>query len=127
MLRNSDAIYLYDSGFTWKEIHYFRTALTPDGRRQPLIDLDGNVWQLAINTRFRKVENIKEGYFKAHGENISRSWLSKILNEWYVDNPNSNPFDWLKREYRRIKSMTGKQLKEAVQRLKTFPTTKKFI
>lgn len=126
-LRYEDRQRLYNDGFTAYEISHYAKARAPDGTRQPPMDIDSPLWQAVRAKRIVRATRIAQDYQKTHGKEISRRYLSRLLNQWYVRHPKADPFDWLKREYRRLKKVTGKKVKKATRRLQGFPGARQYV
>jgi hypothetical protein len=117
---------LYDAGFSKFEIETFDQAKEKDGTYQKPFNIDSPVWQEVIKKRTERAKRIRDGYYADTSRPLDRRWLSRIINEWYVQHKNADPFDWLKREYRRIKHLTGKKVKKATRKLQGFAGARQY-
>ncbi len=90
---------LHDAGFIDEEIRMFAEAKTPDGRDQPMINLESPVWQAAMLSRFNKIRNLRDsGRSRGLPEDLINENIHNLLYRMY-NRGKASPWDWLKIEY----------------------------
>jgi phosphopantetheinyl transferase (holo-ACP synthase) len=111
---------LHDEGFSRYEIAQYDQATKTSGEYEAQFDLSSPVWLEVIAERRERIHRIKEAYYKATGRTISKSWLYRQINLFYVQHPKTDPFDWLKKAYRKIKHISSKTVATATRKLQGF-------
>jgi hypothetical protein len=81
------------AGFLDYEIEQFATAVDPEGKPQPPVDITTPVWQRAMRSRRDWIE-----------DKISRGWTETEIREelmnYYRRGEKRSPWDFLRVEYR---------------------------
>lgn len=126
MLTDSGKVTLYRLGFTKFEIETYHSATDPLGNPQPYIDLDSPVWVKVQRSRVQRVNKLRKEWFEAYGKPMQRRQLDTLLNSWYAQHPLADPWEWLKKIYKRGKGSTGQQVADSARRKKAARRTKGF-
>lgn len=126
MLTDSGKVTLYRLGFTRYEIETYDSATDPMGNLQPYIDLESPVWQKVQRNRVRRVNKIRREWLEAYGKPIKRKPLDNLLNAWYAQHPLADPWEWLKKTYKRVRGSTGQQVADSARRKKATGRMKGF-
>jgi hypothetical protein len=114
---------LRKAGFTNDEVETFNKAMRPDKvTPQKQINIMDDVWREVIRERKERVARMKSNYAdKHHGKQMTDRQISREFNLWYVRRKTRNPFDWIKKAYRRLHQMTRKSLLQAERRTQDAP------
>lgn len=112
-----DGEYLIKQGFTKQEVNTIAAAIDPEGKPQPPVDLNTNLWQAVIRDREIIVEKIREQWFRDRETTMSRRQQDYIILQWYAQGLVVDVWDWIKFSYRRDKKITSQAVREAALRI----------
>ena len=113
MLTYEQSEQLKAAGFTDWEIGQFSEGRTPDGTSQPQIDLNGDTWKNAMETRRSWTEQlIKKGW--------TQQEITKNIYDQYNRDPKSSPWDFLKTEYKPPQKAPYKSTLNATKKVSAF-------